>query len=149
MTSIGAGSAADVEPCVALWAEVIAARDGDEVRDQVVERAREAFTRPAVRFAVVGDDPEGFALTTVRGPGVALLSRLCVHPRAGGRGLGAALVADAVLHARGAGLDRVELDVRATNERAAALYARAGFGVSSEPWTFDGGDPVVSWAVDL
>lgn len=139
----------DTSPCVDLWTRVIAARDGSEVAADVARRARAAFAEPTVRFAVVGSGPDGFALTITRDDGVALLSRLCVDPTVTSRGLGAALVADAVEHARRAGLQRIELDVRETNVRAIALYERAGFTAVSDPWEYDGGDRVVTWSLDL
>jgi ribosomal protein S18 acetylase RimI-like enzyme len=148
-TSIRAGSAEDVDSCVLLWTRVISARDGTEFVNEVAERAREAFARTIVRLAIAGIGPDGFALTLVRRPGVALLSRICVHPLATSRGLGAALLEDAVKHSRDAGFGRVELDVRETNERAIALYARAGFVAASDPWSYDAGDRVVTWSLDL
>lgn len=115
----------------------------------VAARAQEAFTRPVVRFAVTGAGPEGFALTVVKNPDVALLSRLCVDPAVASHGLGAALVTDAVEHARTAGYQRVELDVRQSNTRAIAVYVRTGFHPSSAPWRVDEGDPVVTWTRQL
>ena len=44
-----------------------------------------------------------------------------------GRGLGRQLVAQAVRAARQAGIERVELEVFASNERAIALYGALGF----------------------
>lgn len=128
---------------------MISARDGTDLVNEVAERAREAFARTIVRLAIAGVGPDGFALTLVRRPGVALLSRICVHPLATSRGLGAALLEDAVKHSRDAGFGRVELDVRETNERAIALYARAGFVAASDPRSYDAGDPVVTWSLNL
>ncbi|MGB3764199.1 MAG: GNAT family N-acetyltransferase [Ornithinimicrobium sp.] len=143
------GTADEVESCVALWTRVISARDGSQVIREVSERAHEAFHRSVLRFAVVGEGPNGFALTVMRAPSVALLSRICVDPRMMSHGVGTALVHDAVHHARRAGLDRLELDVRVTNTRATALYERAGFVTVSEPWAFDAGDPVETWSLNL
>jgi len=50
-----------------------------------------------------------------------------VLPAFRGRGLGAALLRDALALARERGFRRVELVVRADNARALALYERAGF----------------------
>ena len=147
--SIRPGSISDANRCLDLWTRVIAARDGSEAAAEAGRRARAAFTEPAVRFAVVGSAPDGFALTVTREDGVALLSRICVDPSATSRGLGAALVADAVDHARDAGFQRIELDVRETNVRAIALYERAGFTAVSDPWEYDDGDRVVTWSLDL
>lgn len=125
------------------------ARDGPEVARDVADRAHAAFERTIVRFAVVDSGPVAFALTTIKENGVALLARLCVEPSAASRGLGSALVDDAVAHASRAGLDRIELDVRETNTRAIALYRRAGFTSRSAPWDYDGGDRLVTWGLDL
>jgi ribosomal protein S18 acetylase RimI-like enzyme len=147
--SIRSGSIGDVSRCVDLWTRVIVARDGSEVADAAARKAQAAFAEPPVRFAVIGSAPDGFALTLARDDDVALLSRLCVDPAVASRGMGAALVADAVEHARDAGFRRIELDVRETNVRAIALYERAGFAAASEPWAYDEGDRVVTWALDL
>ena len=149
MSPVRSGTAAQVEPCVELWTRVIAARDGADGVQMVRTRAREAFGRPVVRFAVVGSGPEGFALTVVNRPGVALLSRLCVSPAATSRGLGAALVDDAAQRSRERGFDRLTLDVRETNERAIALYARSGFVAVSDPWVYDDGDLLVTLSLSL
>lgn len=147
--SIHPGSIGDVARCVDLWTRVIVARDGTGVADEAARRAQAAFDEPTVRFAVVGSAPDGFALTLTREKGVALLSRLCVDPSTTSRGMGAALVADAAEHARAAGFQRIELDVRETNVRAIALYERAGFSAVSDPWKYDHGDRVVTWSLDL
>lgn len=147
--SIRPGSVRDMSRCVDLWTRVIVARDGSDVAAEAAQRARAAFAEPTVRFAVVGSAADGFALTLTREKGVALLSRLCVDPSVSSRGMGAALVADAVEHARDAGFQRIELDVRETNVRAIALYERAGFAAASDPWYYDEGDRVVTWSLDL
>lgn len=147
--SIHPGSISDTSRCVDLWTRVIVARDGSSVAADAARRARAAFEEPTVRFAVVGSAPDGFALTITRADGVALLSRVCVDPSVTSRGIGAALVADAVESARNAGFKSIELDVRETNVRAIALYERAGFAATSDPWDYDEGDRVVTWSLDL
>ncbi|SEQ87016.1 GNAT family N-acetyltransferase [Microlunatus flavus] len=97
---------------------MIVDRDGPDKSASVVERAYEAFGRQRLRFAVVGAVPVAFGLTLVKEPGVALLSRLCVDPSTTSRGLGSALVADAIEHAAASRFARVELQVRETNIRA-------------------------------
>lgn len=57
---------------------------------------------------------------------VGLLA-LGVHPDAQGRGVGKALMAELMARARALGLERLELYVRADNERARSLYASFGF----------------------
>lgn len=143
------GSDRDIEQCVDLWTRIIVNRDGPSVLPDVQGHAQAAFARRIVRFAVIGLEPMAFALTLVRDDQTALLSRLCVSPAETSRGLGGALVADAVRHARIAGFPRIELDVRVTNTRAIALYTRAGFSASSPPWDFDGGDPMLTMSLNL
>lgn len=46
-----------------------------------------------------------------------------------GRGLGERLARTAITAARGAGMERIELEVFASNDRAIALYVRLGFVV--------------------
>lgn len=133
-----------------LWTRIIAARDGASVAPAARRSIEVAFTRPVVRFAVVGGhEPRAFALTLVKDGRIALLSRLCVDPTAASRGIGTALVTDAVDHARAAGFSRIDLDVRETNARAIALYGRAGFVAVSEPWTYDRGDLMVTLSLGL
>ena len=147
--AIRSGDSKDVDPCVELWTTVIVRRDGPEVSASIVERAHEVFGRPRLRFAVVGAVPIAFGLTVIKEPGVALLSRLCVDPSTESRGLGTALLADAVEHAARARFTRIELQVRETNTRATGLYARVGFTPVSDPWVYDYGDRVVTWSLDL
>jgi ribosomal protein S18 acetylase RimI-like enzyme len=147
--SIRTGSGLDIESCVDLWARVIAARDGSHVIAEVAQKARAAFEQPIVRFAAVGSPPHGFALTVARGHRVAHLSRICVDPSAASRGLGSALLADAIRHAHDSGFAWMSLDVRETNARAISLYARAGFVAVSEPWDYDGGDLMTTWSLAL
>jgi GNAT superfamily N-acetyltransferase len=145
-----AGSSEDVERCVELWTRVIVARDGCEVVPGVVrQRAQAAFTRPVIRFAVIGAEPKGFALTLTKAPRVALLSRLCVDANLNSRGLGTTLLKDAVEQARAGGFARIDLDVRQTNTRAIALYTRIGFAAIADPWKYDDGDPVIPLSLEL
>lgn len=60
-------------------------------------------------------------------PAALGLYAVWVAPEARGRGVGDALVASAVAHARAAGKARLVLDVGERNAAAIALYARAGF----------------------
>lgn len=144
---VRAGSNRDVDDCIELWRRVIVARDGCKVIPGVVrQRAQEAFTRPVVRFAVVGSQPKGFALTLARESGVALLSGLCVEPKLSSRGIGTTLITDAVEQA---GFARIDLDVRQTNSRAINLYRRMGFVTTSNSWEYDDGDPLMSLSRDL
>lgn len=55
------------------------------------------------------------------------LLNITVAPAAQGRGHGSALLDAVMAHARARGLPKVWLEVRASNVRARALYARLGF----------------------
>lgn len=74
--------------------------------------------------------------TTVLGYAVAglaaergYLQRLAVDPQATGRGIGAALVLDALHWMRDRGVARAVVNTQVDNERALALYLRLGFRV--------------------
>jgi len=66
------------------------------------------------------------------GAGEAHLLNLCVHPDFQGRGYGRLLLEHAVARARTLGCHAMFLEVRPSNARAGALYARAGFTVVGE-----------------
>ena len=50
-----------------------------------------------------------------------------VPPEFSSRGIGRALIAEVIAHARAAGMEQLTLTVTASNARARALYAGAGF----------------------
>lgn len=118
------GSEAD--RCVDLWLEALAARDGIGESLAVGVRAREKFTRQIVRFAVLGREVNGFALTVDGGECVARLAMLALQPHKSSQGGGRALLADALLRASEAGYRRFELQVREGNTKAIRLYESAG-----------------------
>ena len=66
-----------------------------------------------------------------RGPFEAEIEAITVHAARRGQGVGARLLAAAIAQARdwqrGSGLERLLLEVRASNAAAAALDAKAGF----------------------
>ena len=57
----------------------------------------------------------------------ASITNVAVDPKFRCRGCGAALVADAKLHAKEAGIEEIFLEVRVSNEPARSLYRRNGF----------------------
>ena len=156
----------DVTACVELWVEAVTARDG-AVPDPpaLVERMTRKFDQPALRFAVIDADPDtgdeerrvaGFALTVVRssqppggdapnGPVPGFLEMLAVAPDQAGRGLGRALLADAVAAAERAGCPGLDLQVRDGNARALSLYRSAGVARIGDPEPHsDGGAPMIT-----
>lgn len=62
-----------------------------------------------------------------------LVEDVFVREEARGSGLGRALMAAAVAHARGRGARRMELDVNEANPAALALYGSFGFSASAAP----------------
>jgi ribosomal protein S18 acetylase RimI-like enzyme len=61
-------------------------------------------------------------------PGVPILTHLEVHPDHRGDGTGTRLIEAAERRLRRLGFDQVALAVEVTNERAARLYERLGYG---------------------
>ncbi|MCY1126189.1 ribosomal protein S18-alanine N-acetyltransferase [Frigidibacter sp. RF13] len=94
------------------------------------------FPRPwsAAEIAQLLDDPlcflshraDGFALGRAVA-GEAELLTIAVHPDAQGRGVGGALLAELIGHARSRAAERMFLEVAAGNESAIRLYLAAGF----------------------
>lgn len=83
---------------------------------------------PSSRFRVVtdGGDIIGYAVTG-RAGGVAYLQRLAVDPPSQGRGIGSALVLDALNWARSHGCSTILVNTQESNETAVSLYERLGF----------------------
>lgn len=101
-----------------------------ELRD-AAGRARTADVRVAVLDgALVGTATlaaGGTELARFAGPDELELRLLAVAPSVRGRGIGAALLHDAVGRARRRGFARLVLDTGARNETAQRLYHRSGF----------------------
>jgi putative acetyltransferase len=95
-------------------------------------RLREQLERGGVWVAEVDGRAVGQAEIHALGPSgcrhVAVLS-LQVHPAHQGRGLGRALLGALVAHAEASGIGRLELYVRADNERAIGLYRSMHFAI--------------------
>ncbi|MFO0663741.1 MAG: GNAT family N-acetyltransferase [Polyangiaceae bacterium] len=86
----------------------------------------------ARNVGAAGNDPVGLAVlaytfTLERGGLVGWLDELYVVPTHRGAGVGTKLLDAALVHAQTAGCVAVELEVVFGHERAANLYARAGF----------------------
>lgn len=85
--------------------------------------------RARMRVAEVDGRVAGTSLLLTRaGSRGARLYSIVVDPVCRGRGLGRALAQDALAQARAAGCDRLDLEVRADNASALALYRALGFG---------------------
>lgn len=130
-----AGALADVGPCVALWVEACAARDGVAVPG-VAERARPKFDR--AESWVVASDPDGslagFTVATAPGSGLATdpsgaagVGLLAVAPRTQGRGIGAELLSAVTADLARIGHRRAVLHVLLDNDAAVRLYRGQGW----------------------
>lgn len=119
----------DIELCVEIWVRAVEARDGRVDAEGMAERVRMAFENPVVRFAIATSPRQGFSLLESGRPepSEALLHFFAVHPDGAARGVGAALLADAIAHAKLGGFRSLVLEVRTNNTRAIELYTRAGF----------------------
>lgn len=97
----------------------------------LLERPQEAFVRVLrIDGAVAGVVSVQFVVSTAEGGRAGLLEDLVVDPAWRGRGLGSALLADAIGQARERGCLRLTLLTDAGNERARAFYLRHGFHAS-------------------
>lgn len=154
----------DAEALVALEHAVVRARAGVVKHDDEVAPDAAAFVRRAGLSLVGAENADGRSFRLVAETGGALvgdvvltrmpfrmlrhvaLLGLGVHPDAQGAGLGRALMASALGHARvlrdadGARITRVELYVRADNARARALYESLGFVTEGVRRAFVRGD---------
>jgi ribosomal protein S18 acetylase RimI-like enzyme len=133
----------DLEACVTLWLEAVAARDGAEPPYGSAERVRTKFTHPLVSWRIITAEDGallGFGLMTVPGtgypsdpPDAAYLSLLGVHPAAQGDGVGSLLLETLVDDARTAGYESAALHVLADNAVAMALYRTRGWSPIGAP----------------
>lgn len=86
------------------------------------------LTMEHTMLAYLGDEAVGFALTTHgRGDQFTHLSRVAVHPRAQGRGVGRQLVADALHYTYASGAPGLALNTQASNTVSRRLYEGLGF----------------------
>lgn len=104
----------------------------EQLRVDDVYRAMSAGEATLCVVAVAGDDVVGTAdlrqFVPTRAQHVGVIS-VGVHPDHQRAGIGRALLEHLVDHARAAGLVRLELYVRADNERAIGLYRSLGFAL--------------------
>jgi ribosomal protein S18 acetylase RimI-like enzyme len=82
---------------------------------------------PSTRFRIARRGPiVGYAIAGRAGPR-GYLQRLAVSPGQAGRGIGSALVVDALRWMRARRVHRAVVNTQVANERALALYLRLGF----------------------
>jgi ribosomal protein S18 acetylase RimI-like enzyme len=88
---------------------------------------------PGTVYLLAGDQGLAqlrFRLSAWTGAEDCWLEDLFVSESARGTGLGRALIAECIAHARARGCVRIELDVQADNAPALALYERNGFSTT-------------------
>lgn len=133
----------DEDVCVATWLAALERRDGFAPPSESAARAHAKFSQPIVRLAVHND---GFALTVRASSETALLELIAVDPDAASRGLGRALLYDAIASAAASGYHWLELWVRRGNDRAVALYESGGFETTGEVDEHPlGGEPMLQF----
>ncbi len=151
MTDITAGTTDDIARCVDLWVEALRYRDGEVDAAAVAARMRKLFDGPLLRFALAGEPLAGFALTAPKSGDetTAVLERIAVLPASSGKGMGRALLKDAIRASKDAGYSTVELAVRRGNP-AVRLYELQGFRPVSGPVPHPlGGEPMITFSVGL
>lgn len=151
MTDIALGTTEDIERCVDLWVQALRHRDGEVAAEAVGARMHKLFDGPLLRFALAGEPLAGFALTAPKSGDetVAVLERIAVLPASSGKGIGRALLKDAMLASKDAQYDTIELAVRRGNP-AIRLYEQQGFRPVSGPVPHPlGGEPMITFSVGL
>jgi ribosomal protein S18 acetylase RimI-like enzyme len=83
----------------------------------------EDFRAEWTLLASLGPADVGF----IAGDATGWITQMGVVPSARGRGIGAALIGEAVPRMRSAGVEAITLNVNVNNQPAAALYRRLGF----------------------
>jgi ribosomal-protein-alanine N-acetyltransferase len=91
-----------------------------------LREAARATPRSHLRVAPTADDPQGYGLFG-RAATAGYVQRLAVAPDVQRRGLGHALLTDGLRWLRSHGAKRVYVNTQEDNDRALALYLRAGF----------------------
>ena len=87
---------------------------------------------PASRVRILGRVPLGYVIAG-RSAGTGFVQRLAVHPTQAGRGIGRALVIDALHWLRRRGGVHAFVNTQDDNARAIDLYERLGFTIEPRP----------------
>ena len=136
---------------VAAWPERVSTRPyapGDLAEAETLVReslpdfsGNLAARRVASDLSTVARAADGGSLAGVvlceRREGQGFVSYLAVAPEWRGRGLGRALLADALTRMRAAGLERAALGVNGRNESATALYRSVGMRIENRADRYD------------
>lgn len=100
----------------------------------------EMLADPAQAVLVTGDPIAG-CVALHRGEGHAYLGMLTVAPEGQAQGLGRALLAAAESHAKGWGVERIEMTVIRQRAELIAWYKRRGYALTGETRPFPMDDP--------
>ena len=142
MVDVESGAAAE-RAAAAIWAQATARRDGTEPRDAAQTlpgvRRRLELDGAALLVARADGEPVGFAIVAPRTSSLEVFY-LAVAPRAWGGGIGGVLLAAVDEQARALGHASLELWVIADNDRALAVYQRAGWTVTDDVQRTGSGD---------
>ena len=108
-----------------------------EIEAQFADTVCKLIVRDDMEYLLAGDGPDAVAqiryrLSVWTGSEDCWVEDVYVDEGARGKGLGRALVVEALRRARERGCGRAELDVDVVNEPARALYASLGFGDKSK-----------------
>jgi len=116
-------ASADLAALVALDAQSFHPRWRNSL--ETLTRWRESL--PYFVVTTAGDSVVGYCYCSAGKPGRGHLIRVAVHPVWWGQGIGARLMAEAILYFQRAGARHITLNSQEENERAQRLYQRYGF----------------------
>lgn len=106
------------------------AENGQWTMAEITERQSRAwFSADGFRLAWLDDDLAGFCWTKVHDGGIGEIHVVGVHPAFQGRGIGRAIVVEALWYLAGIGCEVGMLYVDTTNTSALALYQSLGLGL--------------------
>lgn len=146
----GQGAGGSIRPATLADLDALLALEEVFPGDRLLRRDFRHSVRSPTIVTLVGEAPgavarpgalAGYAILHVRrGSRVGRLASVAVAPEQEGRGVGKRLVGAMESAARERGCDRVRLEVRADNGRAARIYEAAGYArFAVEPGYYDDG----------